>query len=176
MKIITVVTAFVCITGMALAQAPQGGQTGAPPPSSQPSLQGGQGMQGHLPAGGDMRMRMAMHGDFALGGIEKQLNMTDDQKKQFTQILADVDTFRRKTFQDNAGNLDRFFTQFKADKMNADTLKQVSNDMEKVYKETAEFVEKKLTEFHDMLTPEQRKNITQQVTMFIKSRFFHGME
>lgn len=180
MKIVTAIAASILLTGLAVAQTPQGEQPQSgqhTPQGMQPNQQGGQGMQGmgHMPPG-DMRMRMGMHGDFALMGIERELKMTDGQKKQFTQILAEVDSFRNKTQLENSGNLDRFFTQFKADKMSPDSLKQISKDMEKVYKQTADFGEKKLIEFHDMLTPDQRKNLTKQVSLFIKSRFFRGME
>jgi len=171
MKFITALFVSIFITGLAYAQAPAGSDQQQPSQQQQPP-QGGPGMQGHMPP----NMRMGMHADFAVGGIEKQLNMTDNQKKQFTQILADIDDYRKKTFQNNNGQLDRFFAQFQTEKMNADTLKQISKEMQKVYKETAEFMEKKVVEFHDMLTPEQRKSATQQVLMFIKSRFFRGME
>jgi hypothetical protein len=165
MRIIAALATVVFITGAAYAQAPAAGGQQQPPP------QGGPGMQGHMPGG----MRMGMHGDFAVASIEKQLNMTDDQKKHFTQILADIDDYRKKAFQNNDGQLERFFTQFQAEKMSADSLKQISKDVQKIYKEAAEFIEKKFIEFHDMLTHEQRKNATKQVSQFIKSHFFGGM-
>ena len=100
---------------------------------------------------------------FMMGKIVKDLNLTDAQKKQVSDIKDEIKAKmddNKKNRKDDAADFENAFKQDKLDKDNLQTLiKKREADREAM----RDFMLDELIKFHDVLTPDQRSQVVTKI-------------
>ncbi len=100
--------------------------------------------------------------------VSTTLNLSDEQKNQFRQILMEIAKYRKKNIQSHANDYDNFSEMFKADKIDSVALKAMANIRDSEHVKMADYTREKMIEFHDILTPDQRKSAVENLSDYFK--------
>lgn len=112
---------------------------------------------------------------FIIEHLVKNLNLTEVQKAQVERIRDQIKEKMEANKPDRKNDMDDFANEFRKDKMDKNTLKEIHQKNEKKHEEMKEFMLDKLIEFHDILTPDQRNKAIENMKD-MKMKFHEGRD
>ena len=100
--------------------------------------------------------------------VSTTLNLTDEQKNHFKQILIEIAMYHRQSMQSHQKDFAKFKEMFKGDTLDAGALKTMADARADDREKMEDFTRKRLIEFHDLLTPAQRTTAVEKLSDYFE--------
>lgn len=98
------------------------------------------------------------HG-FIIEMLTEDLNLSENQKAQVERLKGEVKEKMESNKPHMESGLEELAVEFKKDQLDKNKLKELSNKREQNKEDMKEFMMEKLSEFHSILTPDQRSKV-----------------
>jgi protein CpxP len=91
--------------------------------------------------------------------LSRKLDLTEEQEAKVEEIHKEIKAKHQGLKGGHAGMFQSILDQVKSDEVNKETLNKMFDEKKVHIEEMRSFMIEKFTEFHGMLTPEQRKKL-----------------
>jgi Spy/CpxP family protein refolding chaperone len=107
--------------------------------------------------------------------VTEDMNLTNDQKAKITALKNDIKAKMEAKKDSHQEKLDGFLEEFKKDNLDKATLENMYQQHDQDRTEMKDFAESKIIEFHNILTPEQRRQASDKMIK-LRDKFHEKME
>lgn len=104
--------------------------------------------------------------EWIVNHISKELDLNDAQKAKLKIMAQDIKAKHKAMRAENAQNFDQFTAQIRKDKLDMNVINSLIDKKHETMQQIRPFALEKLTEFHAMLTPEQRNKLADKMEKF----------
>lgn len=112
---------------------------------------------------------------FIIEMLTQNLNLSENQKAQVERLKVQVKEKMEQNKPDGESAMDELANEFKKDQLDKKKLMELADKKEHKKEEMKEFMMDKLIEFHNILTPEQRNKVVENMTS-MKDKFHDKMD
>ena len=105
-------------------------------------------------------------GDWIVKKISKELNLNENQKNELNRIKDEITAKHQEMKSTKKDMFNTVLVQIKAENIDKEKLNQLFEDKHLHMEKLKPFIIEKFTEFHDILTPEQRTKLAEKMTEF----------
>ena len=106
--------------------------------------------------------------DMIVKHISKELDLNDAQKTKLKALVAEIQAKHEELRTGKAEQVEQFTNEIRKDTLDLDRINQLIDEKHEAMAEMRPFMIEKLTEFHAMLTPEQRNKLADKMEAFHK--------
>ena len=107
--------------------------------------------------------------------VTEDITLSDDQKAKITSLKNDIKAKMESKKSGRKEKFNSFIDEFRKDNLDKASLESMYQKHEQERTEMKDYAESKIIEFHDILTPEQRKQAADKMEK-VRNKFHEKME